>query len=143
MLRQITFGLAGALVLAAAPVSADEVWRNGTQTITYEADLEGTDIAVLRHNNSLLYVSGLAGVYEDRGTYRGVWIADDDSKYSGFDCMVEIKRPGSDDTARVWGQVEVYFSQPDFPSTIAIVQGSCFRETEWAVIADPVLGGEE
>ena len=73
------FLLAAALtVVATGAAGADEVWRtdDGTEVI-YETDLDGIGTAVLTFDGVSLYVEGLAGVHEGRGTYSGVWFADD------------------------------------------------------------------
>jgi len=148
MLNKIIAGTAVACLMTTSVASADEVWQvvNSEQTIVYEQDLEGTDIAVFKYGNVRLYIDGLAGVYENRRTfYRGVWLADEDSRYDDipeYSCLTELKRPGSEETRQVWGPVALTFVKRDFPSMIALRTGSCFSEGDSAVVAEPVLGGE-
>ncbi|MEM9668418.1 MAG: hypothetical protein AAF950_05790 [Pseudomonadota bacterium] len=135
-------------VVVSSPAIADEAWRivGEPQTVVYEQDLEGTEIAVLKYGNVRLYIDGLAGVYEDRSKYYGgVWLADDDSLYDNFHgakCLTAMKVPGSEETREVWGRVALSFVKPDFPSPITIRTGSCFDEGDYSIIAEPIVADE-
>lgn len=141
------FLLAGALALTATGVAgADEVWRTDDgMEIVYETDLDGTGTAVLTFDGVRLYVEGLAGVFEGRGAYSGVWFADDtEGPGLGEGCSVAMVRPDAADQSSVyWGRAEVTFIDADFPSIWLGEFGECFGPLENLMVARPVTAGEE
>lgn len=141
------FLLAGALAIAAlGTANADETWRTADGLeIVYETDIEGTGMAVLSFDGVTLYVDGLTGVFQDRGTFSGVWFSDEDSATAVPDagCGVAMVRPGTQDEASTyWGQLEITFIDPDFPSIWLGRFGECFGPLENQMIARPDIVAE-
>jgi len=138
---------AGALAVAVTGMaSADEVWRTDDgQEIVYQTELDGSGMAVLTFNGTTMYVEGLAGVFEGRGTYSGVWFIDNpDAQNPGEGCSVAMVRPGtSDEASTYWGQLEITFIDADFPSIWLGQFGECFGPLVDQMIARPIVAGEE
>ena len=145
--RMRHFLLAGAVALTATGIAcADEVWRtdDGLQ-ITYETEIDGVGTAVLTFEGVTLYVEGLAGVYTERGTYSGVWFADNtQGQDPGTGCSVAMVRPGTaGEASPYWGQLEITFIDTDFPSIWFGQFGECFGPLENQMVARPVVAGDE
>lgn len=124
---------------------ADEQWTSGDATITYELD-EG-NAAVWSFDGTTIYIDGLAGVSQNRGTYSGVWMLDETPLVKDADgntvqaegCAFSMARPGkSNDVTNYWGQVEVTFIDADFPSVWIGYFGDCFDPLSETMIARPV-----
>lgn len=67
-----------ALCLAVAPTlaSADESWNSSQYgTIVYEADIGNYAVFSMGGGDVRLYLEGLAGRYENAGTYNGYWVS--------------------------------------------------------------------
>ena len=130
--------------MAATPALADEEWRTDTGIqILYDSDLASEGMAVLRLEGRpgvTMYVEGLAGVTEDRGTYSGIWFADESAQ--GEDgCSVAIVRPGPDgEPSKFWGQFEITFIDKGFPSIWFGSFGTCFDPLVDQLVARPVTG---
>jgi len=125
---------------------ADEQWTSGDQTIIYE--LEEGSLAVFSIGDTTLYIDGLAGVYENRGTYPGIWMLDDvplvrdenGNEIPADGCGFSMLRPGkSGETSDYWGQVEITFIDEDFPSVWIGYFGDCFDPPSETLIARPVV----
>ncbi len=126
---------------------ADEQWTSNGKTIVYEAE-EG-DMAVLSVDGTTIYIEGLAGVYQDRGTYGGIWMLDEPpmveneagESVPAEGCGFSMLRPGkSGDVSAYWGQVEVTFIDADFPSVWIGYFGDCFDPPSDTMIARPLVG---
>lgn len=126
---------------------ADEQWTSDGKTIIYEAE-EG-DLAVFSFDGTSIYIEGLAGVYEDRGTYSGVWMLDEvpmvlnetGESVPAQGCGFSMLRPGkSGEVSQYWGQVELTFIDADFPSVWIGYFGDCFDPPSDTMIARPVTG---
>ena len=128
-------------LLAAAPAAADEVWSlpSGNQ-IVYERD--AGDVAVLSYRpeqglgKGLIFVPGLGGKYEGRGSYQGYWTEEDDA---GAGCPVALTDREGHSWHR-WGLATIKFRKPNFPSAIVIGRGECLRAPSGGVTARPVVG---
>lgn len=139
--------LAALLTAALAlPVMADEVWSTPYGNIVYEADLDN-DMAVfsypLEENNETgprgrMFIEDLAYNYEDRSVHSGFWIEPNNDYPT---CPVAITHPETGEPSWNWGQLEVIFLKPDYPTGFVVRGGSCFDALEEDVIvAEPVLG---
>lgn len=142
-MKRSIFAAIIALALTGA-AQADEIWTSEEGDIVYESEIEAGQMAVFKAPGMRMYISGLAGVFTDRGTYPGVWIMD--AVPEGVEgCSVEIVRPGTDDeTTAFWGQLEITFIDPDFPGTWIANMVQCFDGPGENLIGRPVtaLDGE-
>lgn len=127
--------------------TADEQWTSDGKTIIYELD-EG-DMAVLSVDGTTIYIEGLAGVYQDRGTYGGIWMLDEAPMVENEagelvpaeGCGFSMLRPGkSGETSEYWGQVEITFIDANFPSVWIGYFGDCFDPLSDTMIARPIAG---
>ena len=135
--------LAGICVLSTLSLAqADEVWTSDEGKIVYERDIEDGQMAVFTADGITMYIAGLAGVLENRGTYDGIWVLEDVAVVVEG-CPVEIVRPGtSGDTSAFWGQLEITFIDKDSPSIWIANLGECFDGLSTQVIARPVTAGD-
>ena len=135
--------LAVAAIAAPLPLAAlaDEVWAlpSGNQ-ITYLSD-EG-DTAVLGYTpvmgveQSYIFVPGLAGNTDNRGTFTGYWV---EPVYVGKSCPAALVAPNGVVWER-WGIVELKFAKPGFPSKITMKRGDCFAAPTEKIKLKPVVG---
>ncbi|MEQ9506179.1 MAG: hypothetical protein RLO80_07885 [Hyphomonas sp.] len=140
MIRKLAaLALAATLPLAAL---ADEVWSlpSGNQ-IVYDRDTG--DTAVLSYKpeqgleNGWIFMPGLAGVYEGRGTYKGYWVEADGAGEACPAALVDAEG----NTWNRWGLIEIKFAKPDFPSKLKITRGTCLDGfTSKTITAKPVVG---
>ena len=152
MRRLLSLALAPAC-LASAGALADEVWSSSAGEITYVNDEGGFAILFQQGGEDgmrNLYVSGLAGNYEDRtGIFTGYWIGLDEGTSpdmkgaSATDYMTgcEAELVAVDGTrGRFWGRVELQFVSPGFPSAFIARTGSCFDDPTETFTAAPITG---
>lgn len=134
---------AAALALAAT-ASADEVWSSEIGDVIYERDLEN-GMAVLSYPTGFedergeAFLLGLAGQYEGRGRYDGIWIEPQEPETSG-ECPVAISHPETGEPVYNWGRVEMIFVDPDFPGSWIAQKGSCFDEPKDVLVGRPIVG---
>lgn len=129
----------GLTALSLCAAQADEVWSSEIGEIIYETDL-ANGMAVLSYPTDgdvrgLAYVAGLAGEYEGRTGYEGVWM--EPASVAGG-CDVEIAAPETGEISNNWGRVKVIFVDPDFPSTFIALRGDCFDEPDAMLVARPI-----
>ena len=118
---------------------ADEVWTTNAGTFEYERDIDSKQMAVIRGNGITMYIEGLAGVTTDRGAYSGIWVLDQ-APTDEPGCSVDIVLPGTaNQTTAYWGQMEVTFIDPDFPSIWMAQLGLCFEGPNDTIVARPVV----
>jgi hypothetical protein len=130
-----------ALTLIAAPASADEVWSlpSGNQLV-YDRDVG--DTAVLTYvpeqgdGRGQIFVVGLAGQYEGRGSYQAYWVENDDA---GAACPAALT-DAEGNTWRRWGIATISFQRATFPSRITIARGECLNAPSGRITARPVVG---
>jgi hypothetical protein len=136
--------LIAAALVAATPLAAaaDEVWSlpSGNQVV-YDRDVGETAVFSYKAEQGLasgwIFVPGLAGVYEGRGTYRGYWVEEADA---GDNCAAGLV-DAEGKTWRRWGLAEIKFAKPTFPSKIRIARGNCLNGFQGKpVTAKPVIG---
>ena len=136
-MKRFLLAMMGGLACVAG-ASADEVWTTNEGNIVYERDIEAGQMAVFRGNGVTMYIEGLAGVYTDRGSYSGIWVLDE-APVGAQGCPVAIVLPGTtDQSTAYWGQMEITFSDPDFPSIWMAQLGNCFEGLSDTIIARPV-----
>ena len=134
----------GFAMLGLSAAQADEVWSSDIGEIIYETDLSN-GMAVLSYPTDgevrgLAYVAGLAGQYEGRTGYEGVWM--EPATQSGG-CDVEIAAPETGEISNNWGRVKVIFVDPDFPSTFIALRGDCFDDPDAMLVARPITALDE
>ena len=119
---------------------ADEAWTTNAGTFEYERDIEANQTAVIRGNGVTMYIEGLAGVSTDRGAYSGIWVLDE-APVDEPGCSIDIVLPGtSGQSTAYWGQMEVTFIDPDFPSIWMAQLGHCFEGLSDTIVARPLVG---
>ncbi len=152
--------LAGALLLAGTAI-ADEVWSTPIGDVVYETDLPEQGIAVWSYPldqgaiievdndaeegidpapNGRAFIYNLAGVYEGRGAYTGVWIEPEEN--TSELCDTAIVNPLTGDEARNWGRIDLIFTEPDFPGGWVAIRGDCFGNPDQFLLGKPIVGGE-
>lgn len=135
--------LIAAALMAAAPLAAfaDEVWALPSgNLVTYLSDEGDTAILgytpVLGEEQSYIFVPGLGGNYDNRGTYTGYWV---EPTYVGKSCRVSINTPDGRTWDR-WGSMEIKFQKKGFPSKITMKRGDCFGAPTEKIVLKPVVG---
>lgn len=134
----------GLTALGLCAAQADEVWSSDIGEIIYETDL-ANGMAVLSYPTDgevrgLAYIAGLAGQYEGRTGYEGIWM-EPETESGG--CDVEIAAPETGEISNNWGRVKVIFVDPDYPSTFIALRGDCFDEPDAMLVARPVTAFDE
>jgi hypothetical protein len=136
-----TLAAAALAAVLALPAFADEVWAlpSGNQ-ITYLSD-EGTTAVlgytpVMGVEQSYIFVPGLGGNYDNRGTFTGYWV---EPTYVGPTCPATIIAPNGVPWER-WGIVELKFHKKGFPSMITMKRGDCFGAPKEKIKLKPVVG---
>lgn len=130
----------------AAPALADEVWTTAIGEVIYDHETEDGH-AVLTYPiqgqpvRGISYFDGLAGVFEGRGSFSGVWI-----EYEGSGaprCPYAIMDPETGDPRYYWGQTTITFVQPDFPGSWIVQRGYCFEDPSEFLAGEPVVAGAQ
>lgn len=100
---------------------ADEMWSTEEYDVIYQEDRNRT--AIWHYgDDGVIFIDGLAGVYTDRGSYSGYWV----QETSSLRC--DTYREGADgEPTYHWGQFEITFIDPDFPSRWQATVGLCDR----------------
>ncbi|MEO0406277.1 MAG: hypothetical protein AAF289_02895 [Cyanobacteria bacterium P01_A01_bin.135] len=127
------------LLAIAAPVRvmADEVWTTDEYDVVYEEDRGRTAIWSYGDGLGTMFIDGLAGVYSDRGSYRGYWVQESSS------LRCDTYREGADgEPTYHWGQFELTFIDPEFPSRWYLDIGLCDQPPSIHLDGTPLLGGE-
>ncbi len=133
-----SFGL-GLLAIAACvgfaqEIKADEVWRTEEFNAVYVEDKGDTAIWEYGDGFGTVFLDGLAGEYEDRGTYYGYWVQATSSK------KCDTFREGANGQPTYhWGTVKVEFVDPDFPSRWKLSLGICDGERMIDLNGTPVI----
>ena len=121
-----TLGLA-ALLAYAGQVNADERWDTNVGQIIYAEEIGPTAVFAYgpKDDPGVIYVLGLAKVYQNRGTYDGYWA----KNKAKVECTTE--RPGIyGKMTRYWGRVQVKFIDKDFPSRWEATWSYCDGEAQ-------------
>ncbi len=117
-----------ALTLA-APAVADEVWFTPFGQAIYEADIGDTTVITVPQPDGMMrvYIPGLAGNYDNRGTHTGYWFGTGEGYCPAG--LTSIEGTGS----RQWGSVILAFDRPAFPTGWTMVIGDCFEAPYWTI----------
>lgn len=133
----VTFTVAAAL-LAGNVAMADEIWNTNTGRIVYADEIGPTAVFAYgpAEDPGVIYVLGLAKVYQGRGTYDGYWA----KNKSKVECKTE--RPGIyGKMTKYWGRMQVKFLDANFPSRWEGTWSYCDGEAEPLKIqATPAIG---
>lgn len=144
MKRNALAALSMAAALAAGPALADEVWQQGNLMVTWVAEDVGgyavfsflkTDPKGDRSGNIFLY--GLTGDMTDRATFGGYWASNDPNAEP---CPMPIIDADGNEMW-TWGEVELTFDAPAFPSGWSAALGHCFMPAVEFWTVQPVFGG--
>ncbi|KCZ54164.1 hypothetical protein HY29_15590 [Hyphomonas beringensis] len=141
MMKPLLAGLC--LGLVSQPALADEVWSTLVGDVVYESDTpEGWAVWSYEADSGpvKIYLKGLAGVYEGRGAYAGVWIAQDDPEIEM--CDVAIRNPDTGASHYNWGRVDIVFTEPDFPGGWVALRGNCFNDPTDYLVGKPIVASE-
>ena len=110
---QLRVLLAASLLASASVAVADEVWDSNVGRIVYTDEIGPTAVFSYHSENEpgVIYVLGLAKVYQNRGLYEAYW-AKNKAKVA-----CETERPGlNGKMTRYWGRLQVKFIDSNFPS---------------------------
>ena len=121
----------------AAPALADEIWSTPFGDAIYEADIGDTTIITVPQTDGVMrvYLPGLAGNYDSRGTHTGYWIGNGE----GY-CPAGLT--GIDGTgSRQWGEVILAFDYAAYPTGWTLVVGDCFAPPYWTIRGEARTGG--
>ena len=139
MFKLKTLAVAALLGLSTVAV-ADEIWDTNSGRVVYEAEMGPTAVWTYgsQQEPGVIYILGLAKVYENRGSYAGYW-AKDTAKQA-----CETERPGIQGRmTKYWGRFNVRFIDKNFPSRWEATWSYCDGEDqEMKVTATPVVGGQ-
>jgi hypothetical protein len=142
-MRKSIMALVG-LSLFGLPAVADEVWSTPIGDVVYEDETE-TGWAVWSYpgqsERGTVYLKDLAGVYEGRGAFTGIWVESDGPDVEP--CDVAIVNPATGESHYNWGRVDIVFTEPDFPGGWVALRGDCFNQPSDYLIGKPVTAIQE
>jgi hypothetical protein len=127
-----------ALLAVGSQAVADEVWNSNVGRIVYVDEIGPTAVFSYgpAEDPGVIYVLGLAKVYQNRGTYDGYWA----KNKSKVECTTE--RPGIyGKMTKYWGRYQVKFLDKAFPSRWEAIWSYCEGEAQKVKIAaTPAVG---
>lgn len=99
-------------MMISQPLLADEAWNSTFGKVIYESEIGTTALWSYNYQGTpgLIYIDNLAGVYEGRGYYQGYWV----QTKSSVKCKTQRMMKGK--PSAYWGQFEIQFLDPNFPS---------------------------
>lgn len=124
------------------PAAADEQWQNGPIQAIWAAEQNGFavfEVTIIDNKGGRtlnLWLNGLTAGDQNRGTFGGYWTALDGN---GTSCQMPIL-DGYGNEAWVWGELELTFDRPGFPSGWQAALGHCFDEAMEFIAVEPVTG---
>ena len=112
------------LVSSPSLALADEVWNSPQYgEIIYENDVGTVGILSVQGNHpgstAFLYVSGLGGNADHRGSHTGYWIENAPGDCTTFKTGVDGQSSNS------WGELQVTFDNSSFPTGFSAKWGAC------------------
>ena len=122
-------------LFAGTPAMADEVWSTEEYDVVYQEDRGQTAVWTYgaEETQGTIFIDGLAGVYEDRGTYTGYWVQPTSSR------RCDTFREGADGKPTYhWGRFEIEFIDSDFPSRWQAKFGLCDGEPRITLNGTPM-----
>ncbi len=140
---KFVMAMAGVAALASGAAAADEAWMTEVGQVIYDHDTPAGD-AVLTYPTGapgvrgIAYIHDLAGQTTGRRDYKGVWIEPDGSGAPA--CRTAIVDPETGEMRQTWGQVQLIFVKPDFPSSWVFRRGYCFGELGEYLVGRPFGG---
>ncbi|MEO1101111.1 MAG: hypothetical protein AAFW65_04630 [Pseudomonadota bacterium] len=142
---KFTATLFAAALTITATAAADEVWSTEIGDVVYEKDLpDGTAVLSYPLDSTEIrgfgYIDGLAGVYQGRTSYSGVWVEPGSDEV--MHCKYAIGNPETGALEWNWGRIEMIFVDPDFPGSWVIKRGTCFDELDQYLVGKPVVAGD-
>ena len=115
---------------------ADEKWSTEEYDVTYQEERNKTAIWTYGDRDRVLgtiFIDGLAGEYQNRGSYNGYWVQESSSM------RCDTYREGADGKPTYyWGQFNIDFIDPDFPSRWQAKFGLCDREPSITLNGIPI-----
>lgn len=120
-------------LLAANPVSADEMWQSEMGWIEYTAEENGAAIFTFTNLDAYgatLVIPGLAGNYDQRGVHEAFWIGE-----GAGDCEAFLSLPGGEPSAN-WGRALISFDTPAYPTGFTMTLGYCFDPLSYSMRAE-------
>lgn len=140
MKRALVLSMLGILTSGAIPQQAiaDEVWQTKTPRfgeVVYEEERGTTAIWSYGNSQGKLFIEGLAGQYDHRGSYVGYWAQDSYSSPVSCDTF----REGIDGLPTYqWGKVELTFLDADFPARWIMTVGECEASPSTTINGTPM-----
>ncbi|MBA27471.1 MAG: hypothetical protein CME95_01660 [Hyphomonadaceae bacterium] len=135
--------LLGLSVLSLSAI-ADEVWSTPIGDVVYENETDD-GWAVWSYpgltDRGTVYIKDLAGVYEGRGAYAGIWVEAESPNIEL--CDVAVTDPVTGESHYNWGRVDIVFTEPDFPGGWVALRGNCFNDPGDYLIGKPVTALQE
>lgn len=101
------------MLMGVGQVMADERWDSNVGQVVYAEETGPTAVFAYgpKEDPGVIYVLGLAKVYQNRGVYDGYWA----KNKSKVECSTE--RPGIyGKMTRYWGRMQIRFIDKSFPS---------------------------
>ena len=135
MKKNPIFLAATLLIGIAAPQGAlaDEVWSTEEYDVVYQDERNRTAIWTYGDGIGTIFIDGLAGVYTDRGSYFGYWVQES----SSLRCDT-FREDANGEPTYYWGQFEITFIDPDFPSRWEAMIGRCDLEPTITLTGTPI-----
>ncbi|WP_020395392.1 hypothetical protein [Thiolinea disciformis] len=126
---------------AALPAWSDEVWDTKSGRVVYEDEIGPTAVWTYgsADNPGVIYLLGLAKVYENRASYTGYWAKNQSKK------ACDTQRPGiQGKMTSYWGRFNVKFLDKNFPSRWEATWSYCDDADEAEkLMATPVFGNTQ
>ncbi|OQW98820.1 MAG: hypothetical protein BWK73_51750 [Thiothrix lacustris] len=125
MMNLKALGLA-ALLMVGGNAIADEVWNSNVGRIVYADEIGPTSVFYgPAEDPGVVYILGLAKVYQNRGTYDGYWA----KNKAKVECTTE--RPGIyGNMTKFWGRYQIKFLDKGFPARWEATWSYCDGEAE-------------
>lgn len=134
MLKSVCAALCLSAAVAATGAAADERWAVDGGEAFYESDVLETAVISFPYGEGRgrLYVEGLVGNLDARGTHAGYWIADGTEP-----CSAMLTGPDGVGSYN-WGWATVEFDSSTFPSAFTAFMGECAYDGQsWELRALP------
>ncbi len=128
--------IAVALIIATfAPQAAlaDEQWSTEEYDVVYQDERNRTAIWTYGDGLGTIFIDGLAGVYTGRESYSGYWV----QASSSLPCDT-FREDANGEPTYHWGQFEITFIDPDFPSRWQANIGLCDLEPTIPLNGTPI-----